>query len=49
MVDKKLKLIGKGYWYHVYDLENGRVLKIEKNFAQKVYETYGLENKKIFP
>ncbi len=46
---KNKKLIGKGYWYNVYDIDNGRVLKLEKGFLQKVRDTYHLEDKKIVP
>ena len=38
-----MKIIGRGYWYRVYDLGNGRVLKSEKNFLHKAYDTFNFE------
>ena len=43
-----MKLIGKGYWYNVFDLGNERVLKLEKGFQQKVKDSYSIEGKKLF-
>ncbi|MFH0852136.1 MAG: hypothetical protein V1845_00810 [bacterium] len=45
---KKMKLIGKGYCYNVYELNNSRVLKLEKGFFQKVCDIYQFEGKKVF-
>lgn len=49
MNSENIKLIGKGYWYNVYDLGNGRVLKHEKGILQKIKDTYLLEGKKVIP
>ncbi len=42
-----MKIIGKGYWYNVYDLKNSRVIKLEKGFLQKICDTYQFEGKNI--
>jgi hypothetical protein len=36
--------IGNGYWYRVYDLGNGRVLKVEKSAWEKIVHVYRLES-----
>lgn len=39
----KLEFLGKGYMYNVFDLDNGRVIKIEKTLRQKLVDTYAYE------